>query len=169
MRAADQVATAVARSAGIDLDGLRGANALVADHDEVTDASLDAFARGLLTESAIRVVARAQPVDDADRAAFEARVGTPIQEIAAGGTYVPAARRPSYLPVVRAVAADPAVKPVIGLDLFERPRSGGGHRSGHRARPAEDQRTARARAPRPRRATSRRRPCAPRTVGSSAT
>ncbi len=121
MRAADQVATAVNRSAGIDLDGLRGANALVADHDEVTDASLEAFARGLLTESAIRVVARAQPVDDADRAAFEARVGTPIKEIAAGGTYVPAARRPSYLPVVRAVAADPAVKPVIGLDLLSDP------------------------------------------------
>ena len=120
-RAADQVATAVARSAGIDLDGLRGANALVADDDDVSDARLTAFARGLLADSAIRVVAHARPVDDADRAAFEARLGTPIQEIAAGGTSVPAARRPSYLPVVGAVAADPSITPVIGLDLLSDP------------------------------------------------
>jgi serine phosphatase RsbU (regulator of sigma subunit) len=121
MLAANQVATAVDRSAGIDLDGLRGANALVADDEQVSTARLNAFAEGLLKDSAILVVAHAIPVDDADRSAFEARLGTKIQEIADGGTYVAAARRPSYLPVVGAVAASPSINPVIGLDLLSDP------------------------------------------------
>ena len=169
MLAANQVATAVDRSAGVDLDGLRGANALVADDEQVTTARLNAFAEGLLKDSAILVVAHAMPVDDADRSAFEARLGTSIQEIADGGTYVPAARRPSYLPVVGAVAASPSIKPVIGLDLLSDPdrRSRRSVRPPSATGPASARRSPSSRGAAS--ATSRRRRCALPTAASSAT
>src|SRR6188508_3316686 len=61
LRAATQVATALARSAGIHIDGLRGASALVADDDDVSDAELRSFADDLLRDSSIAIVAHAVP------------------------------------------------------------------------------------------------------------
>jgi CHASE1-domain containing sensor protein len=59
-------------------------------------------------------------VPDADRAAFESRVG-PIRELDPNGELVAAARRPSYLPI-RAVASDRTTdRRALGFDLASEP------------------------------------------------
>ena len=121
LRAATQVATALARAAGVHIDGLRGASALVADDDEVSSAELTAFANDLLRDSSIAVVARAAPVSDADRADFEARLGRPIIAVRSDGTVAPEARRDTYLPIVDAVRRDESIRVMIGLDLLSSP------------------------------------------------
>ncbi len=121
MRTASQVATAVARTAGVDVDGLRGASALVADDEQVSPAELASYGRELFGGSAIRVLAVAYQVDDAGRAALEARIGHEITDAAPGGREVRAEQRSTYVPVVAAVAADPSITPRIGIDLLSDP------------------------------------------------
>jgi Stage II sporulation protein E (SpoIIE)/CHASE domain len=118
LRDASQVATALARSAGAHVDGLRGASALVADDDDVSDAELKAFAGDLLRDSSIAVVADVVPVTDAERASFEARLGKPIVAVGPSGDVAPEAQRATYLPVIDAVRRDPSITVMIGLDLL---------------------------------------------------
>lgn len=75
------------------------------------------YARGLLREETITAVAFARRVADADRAAFERRLGGRISQLGAGSTLVVAPRRTSYLP---AIALEPNRSPLsqaLGYDL----------------------------------------------------
>ena len=150
MRAADQVATAVGRSAGIDLDGLPRRQRPRRRRRRGHRGPPDRVLRGLLADSAIRVVAQAEPVDDADRAALRPASAPRSRRSLPAARPSPPPARP-YLPVVRAVAADPSIKPVIGLDLLSDPNRAAAVNQATEPRSAEHQC-----APRPRAAWPRR-------------
>ncbi|HEU4840509.1 MAG TPA: CHASE domain-containing protein, partial [Ilumatobacteraceae bacterium] len=120
LRAANQVATALAQAASATIEGLRGASAMVADDAVVSPAELTSFGSEMERAADLRAVAVAVVVDDADRADFEAERGYEISDIGPDGDLVRAPQRPSYAPVV-AVQSSAGITPAYGFDVLGDP------------------------------------------------
>src|SRR6478609_140615 len=79
--------------------GFAGSAAVVGVDGTVDRAGFDAFADAVARATNVRAIGYAPIVADADRGAFEARIGSPITEIGPSGQLVPAATRPTYAPL----------------------------------------------------------------------
>src|SRR6478609_1045817 len=78
---------------------LAGSAAVVGVDGTVDRAGFDAFADAVARATNVRAIGYAPIVADADRGAFEARIGSRITEIGPSGQLVPAATRPTYAPL----------------------------------------------------------------------
>ena len=97
--------------------GFAGSAAVVDIDGTVGRAGFDAFADAVARATNVRAIGYEPIVDDADRAAFEARIGSPITESGPSGQLVPAATRPTYAPLLWTSPEVGSAATVIGFDV----------------------------------------------------
>src|SRR5262249_2283785 len=78
---------------------LSSASTLIGPSGQVDQAGFATFAQVLLSSGLSNGVGFASVVNDADRAAFEARYAHPITDLSPGGTFTVAPKRPVYFPI----------------------------------------------------------------------
>ena len=119
-----QLATVAVSAISDNLSGvatsLSGVNGLAAD-GAVTAPEFQAFATNVVEASALASLANVVIVADADRAAFEARLGRPITQRDAQGRFVPAQRRAQYAVVAEVNPLNDTTSAVLGFDIYSDP------------------------------------------------
>ena len=97
--------------------GFAGSAAVVDIDGTIGRAGFDAFADAVARATNVRAIGYEPIVADADRAAFEARIGSPITESGPSGQRVPAATRPTYVPLLWTSPEVGSAATVIGFDV----------------------------------------------------
>ena len=101
--------------------GFAGSAAVVDIDGTVGRAGFDAFADAVAPATKVRTIGYEPIVADADRAAFEPRIGSPITEIGPTGQFMPAATRPTYAPLQWTRPEVGSSSTVIGFDVSSDP------------------------------------------------
>jgi CHASE1-domain containing sensor protein len=103
---------------------LASANALVDANGAVDIQRFETFARVVLAPGLAGSMAYEPVVLDEQRAQFESTFGIRIVDRAADGTFVPAARRPTYFPVFAVSPNDEIPRRNLGFDIAQDPVRG---------------------------------------------
>ncbi len=122
---------ALVRQAAIDArqsvsgvaSGLKGAPGVVDEHGYVGAARFRTFARGVLDRSPFLGLSWAPLIENADRDAFEARLGRPISRFGPHGGVISELRSDSggYLPLALTYPNTTARRELLGFDSFSEP------------------------------------------------
>lgn len=98
------------------MSSLRGVDVLAAD-GVVTQQEVTAFAADVVPGSEFTALAFAEPVSDAERAAWETAVGSPIVDSDGAGGFAPAAARTEHVAVRYVAPRNETSSRVVGLDF----------------------------------------------------
>ncbi len=101
--------------------GLAGASGLVDADGTVDRDHFSAFAQRVVAATNLRTIGYEPVVADADRAAFEQRIGGPVKQVGASGALVTATTRPTYAPVEWSYPQLDTAAAVRGFDITSDP------------------------------------------------